>query len=142
MVTYNPQKRHDSLSQKRSNGQGVENRILQKKFDQWNLLMQLMRKEYQFDPIQFEEGDVIQPEVLKRASIALVPKNRNDRYQRLMGLMEILKPRSSYIRRYTVDPKKSRSSKNNLEAADRSKKRLDSANQKLLRIYRQIKSIK
>ena len=101
-----------------------------------------MRKEYQFDPIQFEEGDVIPPEVLKRGSIALVPKNRNDRYQRLMGLMEILKPRSSYIRRYTVDPKKSRSSMKNLEAADRSKKRLDSANQKLLRIYRQIKSIK
>ena len=147
-VTYNPRKRHDSLKHKRSTDQGRANRTLQKKMmypDQWNLLMKLMRKEYQFHPIRFEEGEVINTKFIhhsKRASIALTPKNRNDPYQRLMGVLESLRPRFSYIRKYIVSPKKSRSSMNNLEAADRSKKRLDSANQKLLRIYRQIKSIK
>ena len=98
-----------------------------------------MRKEYQFNPIQFEEGAVLQRKMIKRACTDPIAMNRNDPYQRLNGLLEILRPRVTYIHHDAMSPKNYRSSMNTLETADRSNRRLNPANLKLLRIYKYLK---
>ena len=142
-VTYNPWEVHGLPNHKGSTGQVVENRSLQKKFDQGNLLMKVLRKEYQFNPIQFQEGEVLQRNMTKRVRFTdSIAMNRNDKYQRLMAVLGILRQRVSYIRQDAFSPKKSRSSINALETADTSNNRLDPTNSKLFRLYKQLKSMK